>query len=105
VACPNVQQCYYVTGEWDFVLVLLVHDMDQYRQLTRDIFFPSCNIERFKTLVVIPLWWRQEGGRTATFGSDAHFPDKVGDGLPEATALLEHVGFQPGRRPEDVWTC
>ena len=53
VACQNVQQCYYVTGEWDFVLVLLVHDMDQYRQLTRDIFFPSGNIKRFKTLVVM----------------------------------------------------
>ncbi|HRN29233.1 MAG TPA: Lrp/AsnC family transcriptional regulator, partial [Terrimesophilobacter sp.] len=22
VACPQVQQCYYVAGEWDFVLVL-----------------------------------------------------------------------------------
>ncbi len=53
----------------------------------------------------MPLWWRQEGGRTASFGSDAHFPDKVGDGLPEATALLEHVGFRPGRRPEHFWTC
>lgn len=37
--------------------------------------------------------------------SNAHFHDKVGDGLPEATAHLEHVGFQPGRRPEDFWTC
>lgn len=53
----------------------------------------------------MPLWWRQEGGRTVTFGSDAHFPDKLGDGLAEATALLEHVGFQPGKRPEDFWTC
>lgn len=53
----------------------------------------------------MPLWWRQEGGKTVTFGSDAHVADKVGDGLPEATALLEHVGFRPGRRPEDFWTC
>lgn len=53
VTCPNVQQCYYVTGEWDFVLVLLLRDMDQYRQLTRDLFFPSGNIRRFKTLVVM----------------------------------------------------
>lgn len=53
VACQNVQQCYYVTGDWDFVLVLLVHDMDQYRQITREVFFPSGNIKRFKTLVVM----------------------------------------------------
>ena len=29
-ACPQVQQCYYVTGEWDFVLIFLVRSMDQY---------------------------------------------------------------------------
>lgn len=52
-ACPQVQQCYYVTGEWDFVLVLVVRDMDQYTQLTRDLFFASNNVRRFKTLVVM----------------------------------------------------
>lgn len=53
IGSPNVQQCYYVTGEWDFVLVLLVRDMDQYRQLTRDLFFTSGNVKRFKTLVAM----------------------------------------------------
>jgi DNA-binding Lrp family transcriptional regulator len=24
-ACPQVQQCYYVAGAWDFVLIFLVH--------------------------------------------------------------------------------
>lgn len=51
--CPNIQQCYYVTGEWDFVLVLLVRDMEHYRRLTRELFFPSGNVKRFKTLVVM----------------------------------------------------
>jgi len=52
---PNVQQCYYVTGELDFVLVLvlLVRDMDQYRQITRELFFTSDNVKRFKTLVAM----------------------------------------------------
>ena len=53
IACAHVQQCYYVTGEWDFVLVLLVGDMDQYRHLTRELFFASDNVRRFKTLVVM----------------------------------------------------
>lgn len=53
VADPNVQQCYYVTGDWDFVLVMIVRDMDQYRQITRDLFFPSGNVKRFRTLVVL----------------------------------------------------
>ena len=51
--CPQVQQCYYVTGEWDFVLVLVVRDMDQYTALTRELFFASNNVKRFKTLVVM----------------------------------------------------
>lgn len=53
VACPQVQQCYYVTGEWDFVLVLLVRDTDQYTRLTRELFFAGGNVKRFKTLVVM----------------------------------------------------
>jgi Lrp/AsnC family transcriptional regulator, leucine-responsive regulatory protein len=51
--CAQVQQCYYVTGEWDFVLVLVVRDMDQYTALTRELFFASNNVKRFKTLVVM----------------------------------------------------
>lgn len=52
-ACPQVQQCYYVTGEWDFVLVLVVRDMGEYTRLTRELFFASNNVKRFKTLVVM----------------------------------------------------
>ena len=51
--CPQVQQCYYVTGEWDFVLVLVVRDMEEYTRLTRELFFASNNIKGFKTLVVM----------------------------------------------------
>ncbi|KWK41796.1 AsnC family transcriptional regulator [Burkholderia stagnalis] len=49
--CPQVQQCYYVTGEWDFVLILVVRDMDQYNALTRQLFFANNSVKRFKTLV------------------------------------------------------
>ncbi len=52
----------------------------------------------------MPLWWRQEGGTAVTFGSDAHVPEAVAEGFPEAMLMLEHVGFQPGRRAEDFWT-
>lgn len=51
--CPQVQQCYYVAGEWDFVLVLAVKDMDQYNHLTRSLFFANNNVRRFKTLVAM----------------------------------------------------
>jgi Lrp/AsnC family leucine-responsive transcriptional regulator len=49
--CPLIQQCYYVAGEWDFVLVLTVRNMDQYTELTRQLFFANNNVKRFKTLV------------------------------------------------------
>ena len=49
--CPQIQQCYYVAGEWDFVLILAVRNMDQYTELTRELFFSNNNVKRFKTLV------------------------------------------------------
>lgn len=49
--CPQVQQCYYTAGEWDFVLILAVRTMEQYTELTRRLFFESNNVRRFKTLV------------------------------------------------------
>jgi len=52
-ACPQVQQCYYVTGEWDFVLIFTVRNMAQYTELTRQLFFKNNNVRRFKTLVTM----------------------------------------------------
>jgi DNA-binding Lrp family transcriptional regulator len=49
--CPQIQQCYYVAGEWDFVLILTVQNMEQYNDLTRQLFFANNNVKRFKTLV------------------------------------------------------
>ena len=48
-------------------------------------------------------WWREEGGRQVTFGSDAHEPWRVGRGLAEAADLASAHGFAAGRRPEDPW--
>ncbi len=52
-ACPQVQQCYYVAGEWDFVLIFAVQNMGQYTELTRALFFQNNNVKRFKTLVAM----------------------------------------------------
>lgn len=50
-AAPEVQQCYYVTGESDFVLIIAVSSMKEYEQLTRRIFYNNENIKHFRTLV------------------------------------------------------
>lgn len=51
----------------------------------------------------IPQWWKEEGGRAVTFGSDAHLPDALANRFPEAVAMVEHFGFEPGPRPTDFW--
>lgn len=48
-------------------------------------------------------WWREEGGRAVTFGSDAHTPDQLGRGLAEVAVLAREYGFGPGVRPGDPW--
>ncbi|MEL5990064.1 PHP domain-containing protein [Microbacterium phosphatis] len=52
----------------------------------------------------IPQWWAEEGGRSVTFGSDAHDAETLAANFPEAMAMVESFGFRPGRRPEDFWT-
>jgi len=52
-AAPEIQQCYYVTGEADFLLVLTVRDMKEYEALSRRLFFADQNVRRFNTLVVM----------------------------------------------------
>ena len=48
-------------------------------------------------------WWREEGGRAVTFGSDAHDSNGLAQGFPAAMAMVEAAGFQPGRQPYDAW--
>ena len=50
---PQVQQCYYVTGEADFCLVCLARDMADFEALTRRLFFAEPNVRRFRTSVVM----------------------------------------------------
>ena len=50
---PEVQQCYYVTGDADFVLIVLVADMAEYEALTRRLFFGNPNVRKFRTLVTM----------------------------------------------------
>lgn len=49
-------------------------------------------------------WWREEGGRDVTFGSDAHDPTRLAFQFQEAAAMVEAHGFRPGRDPWDVWS-
>lgn len=48
-----VQQCYYVTGRGDFVLVITAPDMNAFEALSRRVFTENPNIRRFTTSVVV----------------------------------------------------
>jgi histidinol-phosphatase (PHP family) len=48
-------------------------------------------------------WWREEGGRALSFGSDAHLPGYVGERFREAASLAAAAGFRPGGDPFDFW--
>ncbi|WP_293868522.1 Lrp/AsnC family transcriptional regulator [uncultured Alsobacter sp.] len=50
---PEVQQCYYVTGEADFVLVVVVASMAAYEAFTRRMFFGNDNVKKFRTFVAM----------------------------------------------------
>ena len=52
-ATPEVMQCYYVTGDTDFVLIVTARDMRQYEAFTNQFFFRNPHIRRFTTLVVM----------------------------------------------------
>jgi len=50
---PQVQQCYYITGEADFCLICTSSDMKEFEELTHRLFFNNNNVRRFKTSVVM----------------------------------------------------
>jgi Lrp/AsnC family leucine-responsive transcriptional regulator len=49
----RVQQCYYVTGEGDFTLICTVRDMEDFEDLTHELFINNANVKRFRTAVVM----------------------------------------------------
>jgi Lrp/AsnC family transcriptional regulator, leucine-responsive regulatory protein len=50
---PEVQQCYGVTGEIDFILVVTVNDFPGYEEFAHSRFVGNANIHGFRTHVVM----------------------------------------------------
>jgi DNA-binding Lrp family transcriptional regulator len=51
--CDEVQQCYYVTGNNDFILVVLAPDMAAYEAFTRRVLLADENVKSFVTYVAL----------------------------------------------------
>ena len=50
---PDIQQCYYVTGDADFVLVVTVATMADYEALASRLFYENKNVKWFRSIVVM----------------------------------------------------
>lgn len=50
---PAVQQCYYATGEADFILVVIVKDIKEYEEFTQAYFFDESNVNKFTSSIVM----------------------------------------------------
>ncbi|HET7844195.1 MAG TPA: Lrp/AsnC family transcriptional regulator [Xanthomonadales bacterium] len=53
LALPQVQQCWYVTGQSDFVLVVVTPDVASYEAFTREHLLSDANVKSFTTHVVL----------------------------------------------------
>jgi histidinol-phosphatase (PHP family) len=49
-------------------------------------------------------WWWQAGGKSVSFGSDAHDPTKVGAGFDRAANLATQAGFEPSLARVGIWS-
>jgi len=51
-ACAEVQQCYDVAGEWDYVVILATDGMPRCREVVEELFLGAPNVKRYDTLFV-----------------------------------------------------
>jgi Lrp/AsnC family leucine-responsive transcriptional regulator len=83
-SAPEVQQCYDVTGEIDFVLIILVSSISNYKALAHRLFFKNRNVKNFWTLIVTD---RGKVGLTVPIGRSSRTVFKKGT-EQELQALL-----------------
>lgn len=52
-SCPEVMQCYYVAGVYDFILIINTRDMKHYENFSKRYFMDNTDVKQFCTHVVI----------------------------------------------------
>lgn len=50
---PEVQQCYYMTGEADFLLIVTSPDVEAYERLMQRLFLNEKSVRKFRTSLVL----------------------------------------------------
>jgi len=64
--CEQVHECYKVTGEVDFVLVVVVPDMPSYASFCERILYQHSNMRQFRTLISM---------NRVKYDTQVHIPD------------------------------
>lgn len=50
---PEIQQCYNVTGDADFLLIITARDIEDYEDISRRLFSADASVRRYRTSVVM----------------------------------------------------
>jgi Lrp/AsnC family leucine-responsive transcriptional regulator len=53
MTAPEVQQCYYVTGDSDFILIVTARDIEEYEEIVQRLMFADGSVRKYKTSVVL----------------------------------------------------
>jgi Lrp/AsnC family transcriptional regulator, leucine-responsive regulatory protein len=51
----EVQQCYTLTGEWDYLVIIAVTGVDHYREVAERLFYDEGTIKRYETRLVFDV--------------------------------------------------
>jgi len=51
-SAPEVQQCYVLAGEWDYLVILVAGSVAHYREVAERLFVDEGNVRRYETRLV-----------------------------------------------------
>jgi DNA-binding Lrp family transcriptional regulator len=54
-AAPEVQQCYAIAGEWDYLVLLVASSVTHYRETAERLFVDEGNVKRYETRMVFDV--------------------------------------------------
>ncbi len=55
ITIPQVLECHYVTGDSDFILKILLNDMEKYREFMMDQLFDMSNIAKVESFLSLSV--------------------------------------------------
>ncbi len=54
-AAPEVQQCYAVAGQWDYLVILVARSVAHYREVAERLFVDEGTVKRYETRLVFDI--------------------------------------------------